>query len=94
MRVLIASLLLLSASCTRMRPAAPGEPSSAAPEAPVARPLSYTQPATATLAYEFADTSTSDIQAGAAGAIRVSTGASGIQQLSRRGSGRGHDGRH
>ncbi len=78
MRALIGCLLLLSTGCaTRPTGSAPG----AAPVAPPARPLAYGQPPTPTLAYEFADTSTSDIQAGAAGAIRVSTGASGTADL-------------
>ncbi|MGH7461044.1 MAG: hypothetical protein ACREMA_08445 [Longimicrobiales bacterium] len=70
---------MLAAAC--VKPTASTAPGNAEPEAPAARPLSYAQPATPTLVYEFADSSVSDIQAGAAGALRVSTGGSGTAEL-------------
>ncbi|MGH7468535.1 MAG: hypothetical protein ACRENP_11295 [Longimicrobiales bacterium] len=77
MRFQIAVLMLVTACTPRTRSEAPP----AQPTTPAARPLSYTTPAPPTLTYEFADSSVSDIQAGPAGAIRVSTGMRGTAEM-------------
>jgi hypothetical protein len=78
MRFLIAVMVLSAACNPRTRSAGPA---TAPPAAPAARPLAYSTPAAPNLLYEFADSSVSDIQAGPAGAIRVSTGVRGTADL-------------
>jgi hypothetical protein len=77
MRFLIA-VLMLAAGC---RPITRTEAPPAQPPAPVARPLAYGTPTPPTLTYEFADSTVLDIQAGPAGAIRVSAGMRGTAEM-------------
>jgi hypothetical protein len=78
MRRLIGLLLVLSACAT---PQGEVPPPADRPTPAQAQSLGYGTPPTPNLAYEFSDTSVSDIQGGPIGAIRVSTGIKGSADL-------------
>ena len=78
MRFLIVLVVVAAACNPRTRSAETAATPSAAP---AARPLAYGTLSEPSLLYEFADSTVSDIQAGPAGAIRVSTGVRGTADL-------------
>ena len=77
-RLIFGAALLAACSSSKPQPTVP------APEAPPSldRPtLAYSVPAAPLATYEYADSTASNIQAGAAGAIRVNLGAHGVVDL-------------
>jgi hypothetical protein len=79
MRTKLIMAAALLAACSSNPPPAT-QPSDPPPS--LDRPtLAYAMPASSTLTYEYSDSTASDIQAGAAGAIRVNLGARGVVDL-------------
>src|SRR5262245_15243423 len=79
MRVSIGLIIVLAGCATKGESLPDVETPATAQGTPQA--LAYGTPPTPTMMYEFSDTAVSDIQAGAAGAIRVSTGVRGAAEL-------------